>query len=306
LSTTYHAQLTEDLLDLVQMHRISGAPYPAKWDDTAQKALDWLGAMTRPDGRPPLFNDACYGVARGLGEIAGYATQLGFDKPRAPRDGLTHLVASGYFRYQTARYCLLGDVGPIGPDYIPGHAHCDMLSFELCVAGAPVVVDTGVSTYEAGERRALERSTASHNTVQLGTLEQSEMWGVFRVGRRARIRDVHGGRDFIEGSHDGFARHGCLHRRRFEFAPQMICITDWLTGKARNGLAAHARFHFAPGIEVKPTAGGASAGPIEISFHGATSIALGRYSYAPSFNVTQDAALLDVAFENMLTTKLLL
>ena len=36
------------------------------------------------------------------------------------------------------------DAGDIGPDYQPGHAHGDMLSFELSLNGHRVIVDSGV------------------------------------------------------------------------------------------------------------------------------------------------------------------
>jgi uncharacterized heparinase superfamily protein len=33
------------------------------------------------------------------------------------------------------------------PSYQPGHAHCDALSFELCIGRERVVTDTGVTEY---------------------------------------------------------------------------------------------------------------------------------------------------------------
>jgi hypothetical protein len=38
--------------------------------------------------------------------------------------------------------------GNILPSYQPGHSHADMLHFILYVSGKPVIVDTGISTYE--------------------------------------------------------------------------------------------------------------------------------------------------------------
>ena len=45
-------------------------------------------------------------------------------------------------------YELFIDVGNIGPDYQPAHAHSDTFNFELIKGDNPIFVDTGISTYE--------------------------------------------------------------------------------------------------------------------------------------------------------------
>ena len=37
---------------------------------------------------------------------------------------------SGYAIYKSYEMKLIADIGNVGPDYIPGHAHADTLSFE--------------------------------------------------------------------------------------------------------------------------------------------------------------------------------
>ena len=51
----------------------------------------------------------------------------------------------------------------------------------------PVIVDTGISTYETGDQRKFERSTSAHNTVVVNNQEQSQVWGSFRVAKRAKV-----------------------------------------------------------------------------------------------------------------------
>lgn len=63
----------------------------------------------------------------------------------------------------------------------PGHAHADVLSVVLEVAGRPLLTDTGTETYEAGPRRDYERSAAAHNTVHWGVSDQALFWRAFRV-----------------------------------------------------------------------------------------------------------------------------
>ena len=50
-----------------------------------------------------------------------------------PEANCCELESSGYFRLsnETGSVTALLDVGPIGPDYLLGHAHADTLSFEF-------------------------------------------------------------------------------------------------------------------------------------------------------------------------------
>jgi uncharacterized heparinase superfamily protein len=60
------------------------------------------------------------------------------------------------------------DCGPVGPDYQPGHSHCDTLSFELSLGRHRVVVDSRCCQYEDGEIRKHNRCNAGHNTDENG------------------------------------------------------------------------------------------------------------------------------------------
>ena len=96
----------------------------------------------------------------------------------------------------------------VGPDYLPAHAHADTLSFEMSLFGQRVFVNSGTSCYGQGEERRQERATSAHNTVEINGENSSEVWGGFRVGRRAyptkpEIREE-GDRILISASHDGY------------------------------------------------------------------------------------------------------
>ncbi len=70
---------------------------------------------------------------------------------------LTELKSSGYIRVERGPLVAILDVGPVGPDYLPGHAHADTLSFELSVGRQRVLVNSGTSTYEPGAERNRQR-----------------------------------------------------------------------------------------------------------------------------------------------------
>jgi uncharacterized heparinase superfamily protein len=260
-SPMYHAIMVEDLLDLIALDRavpnVMPATVPAALREKLAPALAFLQDVTLADREIALFNDAAHGIAASTAGLFEYAARL-LQIPATPgrtEGGLVERPVSGYFGWRGERDGWLIDCGPVGPDYQPGHAHCDMLSYELVLDGRRIVVDTGVHDYEPGERRHRSRSTAGHNTVMVDGFEQSEIWGVFRVGRRAgvieaRLTEKLGKLSFA-GAHDGYRRlpGGVVHRRVAEYAPnKSLEVSDELTGAGCH--AMESRVHFAPQLKV--------------------------------------------------------
>lgn len=251
-SPMYHAILTEDLLDLVQLAQSFDAlgTEAERWQDTVRPMLDWATAMAHPDGDVAFFNDAAFGIAAPLPALRAYAQALGMSLPPFPAPGLRLLEASGYARLQTGPALLLADVAPVGPDYLPGHAHADTLSFELSLRGRRMLVNGGTSTYENDAERLRQRGTAAHNTVVVDGQDSSEVWSAFRVARRARVHEVNARQQegvlSLSAWHDGFLRlpGRVRHRRRWRLSAQALVVEDVLEGHYRE---AEAHFLFAPG-----------------------------------------------------------
>ena len=254
LSPMYHAIILEDLLDLVNAARAwPGRISPAtieQWIVVAKSMLRWLEAMTHPDGGPSFFNDAALGIAPTLLELRDFAARLSIAVPPTSAS-LRHLVQSGYVRAHLGPADLLCDLAAVGPDYQPGHAHADTLSFELSLFGDRVAVNTGTSTYAAGTLRTLERSTHAHNTLEIDGCDSSEVWGGFRVARRARVFDAvavsDGSTTTISGSHDGYARFPGkpIHRRRWVLTENSLEVTDEIDGRFTSAIS---RIHFHPSV----------------------------------------------------------
>lgn len=230
LSPMYHALIIEDLLGLLNLSNVYPSRLSAEsknWRQTAAKMLGWLRQLTHPDGQIAYFNDSVQGVAVEPGELHAYAARLGVPESPVP------LGTSGYVRLQAGNTIVLFDAGPVGPDYQPGHAHCDLLSLEISHRGKRVVSNSGVSTYEPGPQRLAERKTAAHNTLRLDEAEQSEVWGSFRVARRARVTGRQtDGCQWAEAEHDGFERlkGSPRHRRRVEVRDGHVTVFDHLEG----------------------------------------------------------------------------
>ena len=258
-SPMYHALALEDMLDLWNaMHATSAAltPEESVWIRQQRSVIEsmrrWLQAMSHPDGEIALFNDAAIGIAPAPAELEALAMRLGFHALPAATDGVTHLRDSGYVRVQRGPMVAILDVGLIGPDYLPGHAHADTLSFELSLFGRRVLVNSGTSRYGTGPERLRQRGTAAHNTVTVDGADSSEVWGGFRVARRARpfgltVEEV-AGEIRVSCAHDGFRRlRGApVHRRTWAFQDGSLEIRDRVDGPGR----VEAHWRWAPGLEI--------------------------------------------------------
>lgn len=262
LSTMYHAIFLEDLLDLINASeawpgRIS-AEVTAEWRAAAARMLAWLRTMRHPDGEIAFFNDAALGVAPTPAEIEEYASRLNVaaaprEAPGGQRVTIVHLDASGYVRVDAGRATAILDVAKVGPDYIPGHAHADTLSFELSVAGHRLFVNGGTSCYGVSEQRLRQRQTRSHSTVEIDGEDSSEVWRGFRVARRAYPFDlsVHGSAEqsIVACSHDGYARlpGRPIHRREWRIGLRRLDVVDSVVGQHRRAVA---RYLLHPGVKI--------------------------------------------------------
>ena len=256
-SPMYHAIALEDLIDLINLAECFEGSIKTSvivhWRETATKMLRWAAVMQHPDEEISLFNDSAFGIAPAPSELSDYAGRLGLELPPAASAGLKILEDSGYVRAEAGDAVLLADVGEIGPDYLPGHSHADTLSFELSLYGDRWFVDTGCSTYEVGEERLRQRSTAAHNTVTVDGQDSSEVWSSFRVARRARPINV----DYttvadsftVSGAHDGYKRlkGRATHSRVFQLTASRLDISDFLDGQFDSAVA---NFLLHPEVEV--------------------------------------------------------
>ena len=259
LSPMYHAIILEDFLDIVSAVRSFGdAAPPPVWEVAAMcearipSMMRWLSLMSHPDGGLAFFNDCGIGVAPSLAELARYCRDLGIRVPTPAFEQLVHLQKSGFVRLSLGTAVLFFDVGDVGAAYIPGHAHADTLSFELSVGGSRVLVNSGTSEYGTGPERGRQRGTAAHNTVTIDGRDSSEVWGGFRVGRRARVMELtvasSKGEARASASHDGYRYlpGAPCHRRAITLTPHSLSVTDDVGVTAR----AESHWHFAPGIQL--------------------------------------------------------
>ncbi len=314
LSPMYHSLFLEDLLDLINLDLTFRDRLPrsfiSKINSLIPRLLSWLSNMTHPDGQLSFFNDATLGVAPTLGELVSYSARLGMTVNIDSTSKLIHLKSSGYISIKRGAVRAIIDVAHIGPDYLPGHAHADTLSFELSVGSQRILVNGGTSEYEVGHIRSVERSTRNHNTVGIGVIDSSEMWASFRVARRAKPSrlQIHSsgsnGIVKISCTHDGYRRldKNLFVSRQWEFKDDQLLVVDELTDSSYSELAV-AYYHFHPHVTI------AQLGPFDFSLSlgsrkimdvrvlmGLPKLLAGQYS--PGFGVVQPNCRLCISLLN--------
>lgn len=296
-SPMYHQILLYRLLDsinLLQNNQSFGQAILPLLKERAAIMLGWLNTLTFRNGSIPMLNDATAGIAPTTLSLRDYARRLGL---ASEFKGFSH---SGYRKWATPDFELVMDIGEVGPSYIPGHAHSDTLSFVLQVSGYPFVVDPGISTYEKNTLRQQQRSTSSHNTVMVADVEQSEVWGGFRVARRAKPMNVVERADYLAASHTGYLQHEVEHRRSFQFIDQHIKITDQVKGKSTWERKAFIHFH--PSVQVKRMGNNIHTNLGVMRFEEVDTVEIVDYQYAQGFNQLVPSKKLVLHFQNSLHT----
>jgi hypothetical protein len=303
LSPMYHQILLFRLLDCINLTRHN--PWHA--DENfhkflalkAQKMLGWIQAITFTSGDVPMVNDAAFGISPSSNDLLNYSKTLGLYSQTQS------LSESGYRLIRLGSIELFVDIGNIGPDYIPGHAHSDTFNFIIYIGGLPVIVDTGISTYSRNQKRLTERSTESHNTVKINECNQSEIWASFRVGRRAKVIHTNEGTTEISAIHNGYQFLGILHQRTWQWKENTVEIRDSISGKS-DKYSCVAYFHFHPDRKVHLQDNSILTDYLHLKFSQGSNCSLEEYDFADGFNLTRKAIKAKVSFSKELNTTLVL
>lgn len=301
LSPMYHRMLLDRLFDCINLLQNNPcfkqqAELLCLLTEKAGEMFCWLNLMTFSNGRTPHLNDATDGVAPATAELCAYAERLGL---HTAARACPQLSGSGYRRFEGRLYECIVDVGQIGPDYMPGHAHADTFNFVMNVNDEPLIVDTGISTYEKSPRRDEERSTKAHNTVVVNGMNSSDVWSGFRVGHRARVKLLEDNRGRVKAVHDGCRALGVECCREWNFFDDEIVIVDSLGGCADS---ARAYFHFDHRLDVKLRGTVVEVGSIAVAFEGVIDVWAEFYEQARGYNDIVEAVCVVASFNDRLTT----
>ncbi|MBU1106369.1 MAG: heparinase II/III family protein [Candidatus Riflebacteria bacterium] len=204
-------------------------------EDKIPLMRDWLAVMTHPDGKIAQFNDATLSV--------------GISRKGKPMNYL--LDSSGFFVRRTDDSYFALSCGDPSPAFQPGHTHCDIMSFELSLAGQRCIVDTGCGSYQNPQIREECRHTAAHNLPMIEHAEQSDIWEQFRIGKRARVVHTH-----FDSEHSRFEielldQYGQRFRREVIFTVDSIKVRDRMFDRRVTGTFV-SLLHLAPQVQIIP------------------------------------------------------
>lgn len=229
--------------------------------DAAARYSDVLTRTTaRPEGVGPddwvKISEGLRVRARALSKEPLRTTEL---------HGSREFEAGGLYIMRHQGHQMVIDAGDVGQAGAGGHAHNDTLSMTLHAFGMPLLIDPGVFAYTSDPiSRNAFRSTAYHNTVQIGDEEINrfpENGELFRLTQDAQVT-IHRwisqpAYDLFDASHNGYSRlnPAVIHRRQVFFDKQarLWVLHDQVTKVKREGepeadqeIDITARFHFAP------------------------------------------------------------
>ena len=282
LSPMYHNIILERLLDSIFLIHNNTTFNDKEFNNTlinkTEKMISWLKSIEYKNGEIPHFNDSTNNIALSNNKLFDYASALNINYEKIP------LKDSGYRKVNNEGYEFVLDVGHIGPDYIPGHGHADIFNFEMKVDSLPIIVDTGISTYENDSKRQNERSTFAHNTITINKKNQSEVWSAFRVGRRAKVNIISDEKNKVYASHNGYENMGVTHFRLFEFFNRKIIIRDSLKGDQKNIAESHIHFHPTRNVIMISNNIIEIDKKIQLEFSGYNNIKIKDFKYCLGFN----------------------
>ena len=282
-SPMYHAIVLGDVLEIADLVRSVGDEIPPDILACVRRMTQALARLSRANGAIRLLNDSAIGVAPSSEYLHALAeTVLGrVDAEPPPRWSLTPTGYHGYRDPEGRLDLIIACRGP-SPSFQPGHSHSDILSFELDVNGAPVIVDSGVHGYDGDPYREYVRSTRAHNTVVIAGKDQSEQWATFRFARRAKkvfgASRLDQGVYTFEGSYKPYHAKRTTHRRTIRVEPNGLRVIDAVTGSANRQVESFLHFHpdFVASVEDGRVIARKGATEIHVEFFGIDRVSIVR------------------------------
>jgi hypothetical protein len=301
-SSMYHCIILTRILDTIHIienidNTFEKAEVINRLREAAAKMQAFLKAIVFINGDIPMVNDASHEVAIEPTKIFSYAQKLGIQNSELV------LSESGFRKYINDDFELFADYGNLLPSYQPGHAHSDTFNIIVYHRGKPFLVEMGTSTYQNNERRELERSSCAHNTVVVNNKNQSDVWGAFRVGKRAQVMGLVETKNSIEAFHNGYSSLGIIHKRRIEVDSSIITIEDTII--AKNQIDSVALFHLHPDVQIIEVTNDYLVTNLGVlTFENSSNFLITSYEYSIGFNLTKEAKLITIKFNEFLKTNI--
>jgi hypothetical protein len=277
----YHQVCATHFLKFFLLCHRNEIAVPTEFQDRLQKMLESIWWLQKPDGTHPMIGDGAQLVtqarehweARAL--IPVYNRLAGGSVPEPDEaadwflskgDSFPGFIPTGKLQRKSKIFPLSGHVvlqdesghylflncGPLGFEPFPHHGHADALSLEICLNQKTIVMDPGGYAYKNDAIRKFIRGTSAHSTVVVDNRDQSDLYGVFGVGRAAKVRisdaKFSDQLDMVEGIHTGYKP--AIHARRVYFIKNGLnsfLIYDFITGSGQHDLKVI--YHLEPEVK---------------------------------------------------------
>ncbi len=286
-STAYHRLVLEFFQAASILCQQNNIPLSQDFLQRLELMTEFVQQYTRPDGSIPNVGDADDGRlfrvsmnqeindhrhALSVGAIQFGRADFKATAGRFDQDALWYYGGEGFERHQLlgqgvvdprSRSFALGgfhtlhsrsahlflDTGDIGMRGRGGHGHNDTLSFELWIAGAPFVVDSGTYSYTFDKAsRQKFRSIAAHNTICVDGVEPAifdSLWSIKADTTRPKVlsSNFSDDGDFITAEYQ--CAPGILHRRALEMARKQfrLLVHDTISGTGVHRVSSRLYFH---------------------------------------------------------------
>ncbi|MBQ0105350.1 MAG: alginate lyase family protein [Armatimonadetes bacterium] len=239
LSPMYHKIVLEGLIRVAYILKSRKKEDYEKICDKIKPMITCAYSLEKGMGRVPLFNDSGNNVAKSVASLTLACKVLFGIKP----DVKDCFTKGGFYKIYDRDIALMADCGKIGPDYIPGHGHCDCLSFELAVNNDIIFANSGTYGYQT-EKRGYFRSTEAHNTVMINGHEQSLVWSAHRVADRVKIVSYKCENNIFKGVCKNY--RGERHARKIHLSDYVLTVTDTVSkgAEAVSFLHIHPKFDY--------------------------------------------------------------
>ncbi len=139
-----------------------------------------------PRRRNPQFNDAAQHAVASPNGCSNSAenSNNSISKPTSPSAASTSPIPASSPGHAPS-WTLFFDIGQSAPTISPATPTRTPSPSNSPFQGERLIVDPGAFSYDRDARREYDRSTAAHNTVCIDRENSTEVWDIFRVGRRA-------------------------------------------------------------------------------------------------------------------------
>lgn len=283
-SVMYQSILLSKLLLCIEAARNAicvASPELSILEEIAARMLGWINAYSFPDGTWALMNDAAEKIAPTTISLREAANVLNIVPVEVA------LGDSGFRKMKGTNWELLIKTGAVQPAYQPGHVHADISSYCLWYKGQQIIVDPGTSTYAISAIRNIERGTSVHNTVSINGYNQSDVWGGFRVGKRARVMSLEDSSRCVQIAVYPYFNQHCKHERKVVKIDDNCFIIEDNIQTASSLTSVKGSIQFASHVAVDHQQGLLKMDGLTISIQGVENGKLQKGSYAVSYHRLQ-------------------